>query len=54
MPVCLVEVPPEVRFDDGVRVACHLYPPGSDGTPVTAPTAEATGVVADERVGVDA
>jgi peptide/nickel transport system ATP-binding protein len=54
MPVCSVEVPPEVRFADGVRVACHLYPPGSDGTPVTAPTAEATGVVADERVGVDA
>ena len=54
MPVCSVEVPPEVRFDDGVRVACHLYPPGSDGTPVTAPTAAATGVVADERVGVDA
>jgi oligopeptide/dipeptide ABC transporter ATP-binding protein len=54
MPVCSVEVPPEVRFADGVRVACHLYPPGSDGTPVTAPTAEATGIVADERVGVDA
>ena len=28
MPVCTDIVPPEVRFDDGVRVACHLYPPG--------------------------
>ena len=26
MDVCRTEVPPEVRFDDGVRVACHLYP----------------------------
>ena len=32
MPQCTVEVPPEVRFADGVRVACHLYPPGSEGT----------------------
>ena len=34
MPVCSEVVPPEVTFG-GVRVACHLYPPGSDGTPVT-------------------
>jgi oligopeptide/dipeptide ABC transporter ATP-binding protein len=33
MEVCRTELPPEVRFDDRVRVACHLYPPGSDGTP---------------------
>ncbi len=26
MPVCTEVVPPEVRFADGVRVACHLYP----------------------------
>jgi oligopeptide/dipeptide ABC transporter ATP-binding protein len=26
MPVCTEVVPPEVRFSDGVRVACHLYP----------------------------
>jgi len=32
MPVCSEVVPPEVTFD-GVRVACHLYPHGSDGTP---------------------
>jgi oligopeptide/dipeptide ABC transporter ATP-binding protein len=35
MPVCSVVVPPEVTFDDGVRVACHLYPPGSAGVPIT-------------------
>jgi len=29
MDVCRTEVPPEVRFDDGVRVACHLYPAGT-------------------------
>jgi peptide/nickel transport system ATP-binding protein len=33
MEVCRTEVPPEVTFGDRVRVACHLYPPGSDGTP---------------------
>jgi peptide/nickel transport system ATP-binding protein len=26
MPVCREVVPPEVRFSDGVRVACHLFP----------------------------
>ncbi len=26
MDVCTEVVPPEVRFRDGVRVACHLYP----------------------------
>jgi oligopeptide/dipeptide ABC transporter ATP-binding protein len=31
MPICTEVVPPEVRFDDGVRVACHLYPtPGAE------------------------
>ena len=35
MAVCHSEVPPEVTFDDGVRVACHLYPAGSDGVPIT-------------------
>ena len=32
MPQCTTEVPPEVRFSDGVRVACHLFPPGSEGS----------------------
>jgi oligopeptide/dipeptide ABC transporter ATP-binding protein len=41
MAVCSVEVPPEVTFADGVRVACHLYPPGSDGVPITRPTQDA-------------
>jgi oligopeptide/dipeptide ABC transporter ATP-binding protein len=31
MPQCTTEVPPEVWFGDGVRVACHLFPPGSEG-----------------------
>ena len=30
MAICSEEVPPEVSFD-GVRVACHLWPAGSDG-----------------------
>ncbi len=37
MPVCTEVVPPEVTFADAVRVACHLYPEGSDGIPVTVP-----------------
>jgi len=36
MDVCSEVVPPEVTFD-GVRVACHLYPLGSDGEPITVP-----------------
>jgi peptide/nickel transport system ATP-binding protein len=36
MPICTEVVPPETTFD-GVRVACHLYPAGSDGVPVTVP-----------------
>jgi peptide/nickel transport system ATP-binding protein len=42
MAVCSEVVPPEVSFD-GVRVACHLYPPGSDGVQVTTPTPDAIG-----------
>jgi peptide/nickel transport system ATP-binding protein len=45
MPVCSEVVPPEVSFD-GVRVACHLYPAGSDGVPVTTPPPNAIGAVA--------
>jgi peptide/nickel transport system ATP-binding protein len=37
MDVCTSVVPPEVRLPDGVRVACHHYPAGSDGTPVALP-----------------
>ena len=48
MAVCMTEVPPEVSFADGVRVACHLYPPGSDGVPITKPTKDAIGVTDDE------
>jgi hypothetical protein len=45
MAVCTEVVPPEVTFD-GVRVACHLYPEGSDGVAVTTPTADAIGATA--------
>jgi peptide/nickel transport system ATP-binding protein len=31
MAVCKEVVPPEVLFPDGVRVACHLHPPGREG-----------------------
>jgi oligopeptide/dipeptide ABC transporter ATP-binding protein len=31
MDVCRTVVPPEVVFPDGVRVACHLHPPGQNG-----------------------
>jgi hypothetical protein len=46
MDLCRTEVPPEVRFDDLVRVACHLYPPGSDGTPRALPAAVVAGAAA--------
>ncbi|HXG27135.1 MAG TPA: ABC transporter ATP-binding protein [Candidatus Binatia bacterium] len=40
--VCREERPPEVTLPNGVRVACHLWPPGSNGvTPAwTTPTRE--------------
>ena len=34
MPVCTEVMPPEVHFADGVRVACHLYPPEVEGRSV--------------------
>jgi peptide/nickel transport system ATP-binding protein len=36
MPVCSEVEPPEITFDDGVRVACHLYTADGLGRPVTA------------------
>jgi oligopeptide/dipeptide ABC transporter ATP-binding protein len=43
MDVCREVVPPEVRYPDGVRVACHLYPAESAaGVAATAPTAAAS------------
>jgi len=47
MAVCTEVVPPEVTFD-GLRVACHLYPAGSDGVPVTTPLPDAIGVTTTE------
>jgi oligopeptide/dipeptide ABC transporter ATP-binding protein len=46
MAVCTEVVPPETTFD-GVRVACHLYPDGSDGVPVTTPGPTAIGAAAE-------
>ncbi len=43
MDVCREVMPPEVVFDDGVRVACHLHPVGSAGSlPATADGATTT------------
>jgi len=47
MAVCSEVDPPESRFD-GVRVACHLYRPGDDGTPVTVAPADAIGPTVTE------
>jgi len=51
MDVCREIVPEEVRYADGVRVACHLYPPGGAGTRRPIPILEVTGAGA---VGVTA
>jgi oligopeptide/dipeptide ABC transporter ATP-binding protein len=42
MPICTEVVPPEVRFSDGVRVACHLFPK-SDVETVSGTSAAAAG-----------
>jgi oligopeptide/dipeptide ABC transporter ATP-binding protein len=42
MDICQTVVPPEVTFGN-LRVACHLYPPGSDGRPITQPPTHAVG-----------
>jgi oligopeptide/dipeptide ABC transporter ATP-binding protein len=39
MEVCRRVVPIEVRYPDGVRVACHLYPPGGEAVAVPTPAA---------------
>ena len=41
MSVCTEVMPPEVTFADGVRVACHLYPPEVEGG-LVAPVVVAT------------
>ena len=46
MPVCTEVMPPEVTFADGVRVACHLYPPEVEGR-LVAPVPVATPVELD-------
>jgi oligopeptide/dipeptide ABC transporter ATP-binding protein len=49
MDVCRTEVPVEVRFEDRVRVACHLYPPGSDGVPRHLPPVARAEAATDAR-----
>jgi peptide/nickel transport system ATP-binding protein len=50
MPVCREVVPPEVRFSDGVRVACHLFPT-SDIEAVSAMAAPGAGSSLDAGTG---
>ena len=48
MPVCSEVDPPETRFADGVRVACHLFPVGDvDATSPAAPAPASPGPVPD-------
>jgi oligopeptide/dipeptide ABC transporter ATP-binding protein len=50
MAICTEQMPPEVTFGDGVRVACHLYPPGAEGTvPDPIPVTEPVVLAGDER-----
>jgi oligopeptide/dipeptide ABC transporter ATP-binding protein len=50
---CRDVTPPEVRLPDGVRVACHLWPAGSDGTTPawTTPSREDVVIGADAEAG---
>ncbi len=41
MAVCSEVVPPEVRLPDGVRVACHLYPPSAESPEIATPATSA-------------
>jgi oligopeptide/dipeptide ABC transporter ATP-binding protein len=50
--VCAEVLPPEVVMPDGVRVACHLWPAGSDG--VTPAWAKPTHPEVDIVIGADA
>jgi oligopeptide/dipeptide ABC transporter ATP-binding protein len=43
MDACRIDEPPEVTFADRVRVVCHRYPPGSDGTPLPLPNEAGAG-----------
>jgi peptide/nickel transport system ATP-binding protein len=50
MDVCREERPPELLFEDGVRVACHLYQADTAGEPVVVPIEEAVSVAGDEAI----
>jgi oligopeptide/dipeptide ABC transporter ATP-binding protein len=49
--VCAEVMPPEVTLPDGVRVACHLWPEGSDGVTPAWTTASRPEVVIGADVG---
>jgi oligopeptide/dipeptide ABC transporter ATP-binding protein len=53
MAVCTEVMPPEVHFVDGVRVACHLYPPAVEGR-LVAPVPVATPLPLDASPAPDA
>jgi oligopeptide/dipeptide ABC transporter ATP-binding protein len=53
MAVCTEVMPPEVHFADGVRVACHLYPPAFEGR-LVAPVPVATPLPLDASPAPDA
>jgi peptide/nickel transport system ATP-binding protein len=56
MPICSEVVPPEVVMDDGVRIACHLYPasdaPMAGVGATTAPTRPIDVIGGDIETGV--
>ena len=54
MDICRVERPPELTFDDGVRVACHLYQADTPGDPVPVPIEEAVAVPIEELAAASA
>ncbi len=54
MDICRVERPPELTFDDGVRVACHLYQADTPGDRVPVPIEEAVAVPVEELAAASA
>ena len=48
--ICAEVAPPEIVLPDGVRVACHLWPAGSDGVTPAWTTASRPEIV----IGADA
>jgi oligopeptide/dipeptide ABC transporter ATP-binding protein len=49
MAVCSEVVPPEVRLPDGVRVACHLYPPSGESLEIDTPASSSVLITPEPR-----